>query len=69
MEPDAKEVSAQKYDEIQFVDCGGNFQGIHCPSCDGELAVQWRQRAWTVRTSSVSPTWPWSCPVAARPHL
>jgi hypothetical protein len=43
--PDAREVAARTYDEITFIDCGGNFEGINCPSCGAEVSVPWWQEA------------------------
>jgi hypothetical protein len=45
MAPNAIEVSAESYDEINFVDCGGNFQGIFCSSCGAEVPVFWWHEA------------------------
>ena len=41
--PDAGEVTAERGDEIGFVDQGGNFIAIRCPHCHEEMPVQWWQ--------------------------
>lgn len=31
--------------EVRFIDCGCNFEGVFCPDCGGELDVEWWQDA------------------------
>jgi hypothetical protein len=38
--PDADEVEANASEEIQFIDCGGNWMGVACPEC-GSDAEPW----------------------------
>ncbi len=43
--PEAEEVTTGLTPEIQFVDCGGNFEAIHCPLCARDLPMDWWQEA------------------------
>jgi hypothetical protein len=51
--PVADDLVVHARDNIGFFDCGGNFQGIACPSCRAEIAVEW----WNERMGedAVSP--------------
>ena len=40
---DADEISAIIYPQIQFFDCGGNFDRVLCPSCHAVLDDIWWQ--------------------------
>ena len=37
----ADEVEVECHDEVQFFDCGGNFECVRCPACRAELPVAW----------------------------
>ena len=41
--PDADEIEIKVSDQIEFVDCGANFERIRCPSCNTEISVEWWQ--------------------------
>lgn len=43
--PAADDVAASMTDHLAFIDCGGNFESVACPSCRSALDLkQWR--AW-----------------------
>ena len=46
--PDADEIRSEISEGIQFRDCGGNFESVHCPVCDTEIAGDW----WAEQTSN-----------------
>jgi hypothetical protein len=39
--PKADEVTASVSDEVQFVDCGSNWDGVRCPHCRATLDDWW----------------------------
>jgi len=39
--PEADEVTVLVEDNVVFFHCGGNFEGILCPSCGSEIPDQW----------------------------
>lgn len=39
--PDASEVTASRHDEVTFVDQGGNFDSLRCPTCGVQLEIDW----------------------------
>jgi hypothetical protein len=39
--PDAQKVKASLHDEVQFVDCGTNFEKILCPRCRARIDMDW----------------------------
>jgi hypothetical protein len=39
--PDAEKVVVEVTDKTQFIDCGGNFERILCPTCRHELSISW----------------------------
>jgi len=43
--PRAREVTAEAWEKVEFIDAGGNFDRILCPTCGSELAVRWWQEA------------------------
>ncbi len=43
--PSADRIEVRIHDDIEFVDCGGNFESIACPSCEADLSMEW----WTDR--------------------
>jgi hypothetical protein len=43
--PEADKVTADVTPEIQFVDCGANFEALRCPLCAADLSVDWWQGA------------------------
>jgi hypothetical protein len=43
--PRAHEANVEVSPEIEFVDCGANFESIHCHLCDSELSMDWWQQA------------------------
>jgi hypothetical protein len=38
-----KTARANVTDEVQFVDQGGNFDGLKCPACGSDLDMEWWQ--------------------------
>jgi hypothetical protein len=43
--PDAEEIAIKQSEEIEFFDCGSNFERVLCPSCRVEISLEWwRQR-------------------------
>jgi hypothetical protein len=49
--PDAETIAVVGGDEIEFVDAGGNLEGVRCPRCGADLASleggQWWQNRMT----------------------
>ncbi len=41
--PDADEIASKRFSEIQFFDCGANFERICCPTCKAEVDNEWWQ--------------------------
>lgn len=41
--PEAHEITAEESDTVRFLDCGGNFERILCPSCGSEVPIEWWQ--------------------------
>src|SRR5688500_16077144 len=41
--PDADEIHIKAAETVEFFDCGANFEGVACPSCHSEIAIQWWQ--------------------------
>lgn len=41
--PESDEISIKLSDHLQFFDCGSNLISVTCPSCDGEIEVEWWQ--------------------------
>jgi hypothetical protein len=39
--PNAESITAEASAQIQFFDCGQNFEGISCPHCFAEIGVDW----------------------------
>lgn len=39
--PDADEIAIKLSDNVEFFDCGANFESICCPSCKEELSMEW----------------------------
>lgn len=39
--PDADKIEIKFSDNIQFFDCGANFERIVCPSCNAEIPIAW----------------------------
>lgn len=39
--PHAERIEIKTTATIGFFDCGGNFEGIKCPSCSGEIEMEW----------------------------
>jgi hypothetical protein len=39
------EAEVNRYEQIQFIDQGENFEGIRCPFCGETLAIPWWQEA------------------------
>jgi DNA-directed RNA polymerase subunit N (RpoN/RPB10) len=39
--PKAAEIEAVLTEEIRFIDCGGNFEKIECPSCSALISDKW----------------------------
>jgi hypothetical protein len=39
--PDAERVGMEVTDEVQFIDCGGNFERVLCPDCGEVLDHSW----------------------------
>lgn len=43
--PEAEDVQAIVHDGIVFIDPGGNFEEVRCPSCESGLGTDWWQEA------------------------
>lgn len=41
--PEAEEIEVRVLENIQFFDCGGNFDRVRCPSCKAEIDIDWWQ--------------------------
>jgi hypothetical protein len=41
--PSAENVMAEVSPQVQFFDCGQNFQRVSCPHCSSEIGVDWWQ--------------------------
>jgi hypothetical protein len=41
--PDAEEIEVKVCEEVEFFDCGENFERIRCPACRSEIPVEWWQ--------------------------
>ena len=39
--PDAETIDVVEDEQIQFFDCGGNFEAVFCPHCKAELDMDW----------------------------
>lgn len=39
--PDADEIEVELSDEVRFIDCGGNFECVRCPTCRAEIPTDW----------------------------
>src|SRR5262245_59203231 len=35
------EVRTEASDSIKFIDCGSNFESVHCPYCDASIEMGW----------------------------
>jgi hypothetical protein len=42
--PEADEIEAAVSENVKFYDCGGNFEGVCCPSCGSEVMAWWKER-------------------------
>jgi hypothetical protein len=38
--PKADEITSTVSDHIEFADCGGNFEGVSCPSCCAAIEIE-----------------------------
>ena len=43
MAPDADEIEVEFNSDIQFIDCGSNFETVRCPACDTDLTDWWSE--------------------------
>jgi len=43
--PEADEIEIIKYPNIQFFDCGANFEIISCPQCQSPIELEWWEAA------------------------
>jgi hypothetical protein len=41
--PEADEIEIKVSENVNFFDCGGNFERICCPSCSEEIPIEWWQ--------------------------
>jgi hypothetical protein len=41
--PKTAEIELKVNDTVEFVDCGGNFERVVCPSCSSEIPIRWWQ--------------------------
>lgn len=48
--PEAEDVETVLYDEVTFIDPGGNLERVGCPACHEELEIRW----WTDRMDEAS---------------
>jgi hypothetical protein len=39
--PQAQAVTSTFYENIEFVDAGGNWSGVHCPTCGTDAEAWW----------------------------
>lgn len=41
--PEADQIEIKVSENVEFFDCGANFERIRCPSCNSEISVAWWQ--------------------------
>ena len=41
--PNAESISAEACAQVEFFDCGQNFERISCPHCSAEIGIDWWQ--------------------------
>jgi hypothetical protein len=41
--PNAESITAEASAQVQFFDCGQNFERISCPHCSSEIGIDWWQ--------------------------
>jgi hypothetical protein len=39
--PQAQDVTSTFFDNIEFIDAGGNWSGVHCPTCGTDAEAWW----------------------------
>jgi hypothetical protein len=39
--PQAETIDSKFFDSVRFVDAGGNWSGVHCPSCGADIEPWW----------------------------
>lgn len=39
--PQAEDITSSVTPEVRFVDCGDNFEAVHCPRCGADLGEWW----------------------------
>lgn len=39
--PRADKITSEYFDAVQFFDCGGNFESVHCPHCGTDAEPWW----------------------------
>jgi hypothetical protein len=49
---DAESVTAESFPEIRFVDCGENFESVHCSRCGADLSLSWWQAAMSASAAT-----------------
>jgi hypothetical protein len=42
--PEADEIEAAVSENVEFYDCGENFERVCCPSCGSEIMAWWKER-------------------------
>jgi hypothetical protein len=46
MAPHADQIEITVCDEVEFFDCGANFERILCPDCRREISFEWWENRW-----------------------
>jgi hypothetical protein len=48
----------RRYDEVTFIDQGGNFEQVRCPRSPRRCRWRGGARPWTTHTGTALSTWP-----------
>lgn len=40
--PNAEEITAEYFEQVQFIDPGGNWSGVQCPNCSTDIEEWWQ---------------------------
>jgi hypothetical protein len=39
--PDAEDITFELLEDVEFIDAGSNWSGVHCPSCNADIESWW----------------------------
>jgi hypothetical protein len=59
--PRSSDVEAKVFDQVTFIDQGGNFERVQCPACDADVTTQWpawMDKAFAAQFSELALTMP-----------